>query len=157
MTGDPYLVKTNHYAMSTHVHFFKENIRLRLMHRDDLCTWVGKAIRKEGFKPGTVNVVFCSDPYLRKMNRHYLQHDYFTDIITFDLTEDPSVINGDLFISVDRVKANALEYGTGFRDELHRVIIHGVLHLCGYSDKSPLKSKEMRKREDHYLARRTWC
>lgn len=141
---------------SPSITYFKTDVRFRLMNKSDLVAWLTSAIRKEGFKPGTLNIVFCSDRLLRKMNKQYLRHDYNTDIITFDLTEDPSVVNGELYISTDRVEANAAEYGTGFRDELHRVMIHGVLHLCGYSDKSPAKSKEMRAREDYYLSRRKW-
>jgi len=91
------------------------------------------------------------------MNKEFLQHDYNTDIITFDLTEDPSVISGDLFISLERVVENAITFETTVTKELHRVMIHGVLHLCGYSDKSKVKQKEMRSREDFYLERRKWA
>lgn len=142
---------------ATSVHFYKEDVRFRLSNKEELTQWILKAIRKEGFRPGSLNIIFCSDRHLRKMNKKYLQHDYNTDIITFDLTDDPSVVNGELYISTDRVQHNGVQYGTGFRDELHRVIIHGVLHLCGYSDKSALKQQEMRRREDHFLSRRSWC
>lgn len=154
---DPYIVDTKQSSMSVAaIQFFKENIRFRFLNREEITSWISAAIRKEGFKVGAVNVIFCSDKHLRKMNKQYLQHDYNTDIITFDLTDDPAVIHGELFISIDRVKQNAATYETGFTDELHRVIIHGVLHLCGYSDKSTLKVKEMRTREDFYLKKRSW-
>lgn len=142
---------------SSSVHFFKQNVHFRLSNKEALSQWVVNAIRKEGFRAGSLNIIFCGDRQLRKMNKEYLKHDYNTDIITFDLTDDPSVVNGELYISTDRVRSNGEEYGTGFRDELHRVIIHGVLHLCGYSDKTSGKRREMREREDHFLSRRSWC
>ncbi|MFM8432920.1 MAG: rRNA maturation RNase YbeY, partial [Bacteroidota bacterium] len=135
---------------------FKEDIRFRFSAKDEVVQWVSKAIRNEGFTAGAVNIVFCNDKFLRTINKRFLNHDYETDIVTFPTGDDPSVINGELYISVERVIENASSYGVSFNDELHRVIIHGILHLCNYSDKSPMKSKEMRKREDHYLARRTW-
>ncbi len=97
-----------------------------------------------------ITVVFCSDDYLLKMNEQYLNHDYYTDIITFDYTEN-SVIAGDLFISVDRVRENAQKFNTHFVNELFRVVFHGVLHLAGYKDKTDDEQKLMRKKEDFYL------
>ena len=99
---------------------------------------------------GTITVVFCSDEYLLEMNRRHLDHDYFTDIITFDYCEG-DLVSGDLFISVDRVLENSLKEQVGFLNELARVCVHGVLHLCGYSDKSSSERVVMRNREDHYL------
>jgi rRNA maturation RNase YbeY len=142
--------------MATAINYFKEDVRFRFLDRDVISKWVINTIRKEGFRAGTLNVIFCSDRYLRKMNKQYLQHNYNTDIITFDLSDDASMIQGDLFISIDRITANAASLNNSFTDELHRVMIHGVLHLCGYSDKSAAKLKEMRNREDHYLGKRTW-
>ena len=143
--------------MATDINFFKEDIRYRLLNREEIISWISSAVRKEGFKAGAINIILCSDKYLRKMNKEFLQHDYNTDIITFDLTEDPSVISGDLFISLERVVENAITFETTVTKELHRVMIHGVLHLCGYSDKSKVKQKEMRSREDFYLERRKWA
>jgi rRNA maturation RNase YbeY len=143
--------------MATDINFFKEDIRYRLLNREEIISWISSAVRKEGFKAGAINIILCSDKYLRKMNKEFLQHDYNTDIITFDLTEDPSVISGDLFISLERVVENAITFETTDTKELHRVMIHGVLHLCGYSDKSKVKQKEMRSREDFYLERRKWA
>ena len=99
---------------------------------------------------GTITVVFCSDEYLLEMNRRHLDHDYFTDIITFDYCEG-DLVSGDLFISVDRVLENSLKEQVGFLNELARVCVHGVLHLCGYGDKSSSERVVMRKKEDHYL------
>ena len=113
--------------------------------------WIRRTAASEGRKTGDISVVFCSDEALLAINRQYLQHDYLTDIITFDYSEGET-ISGDLMISIDTVRSNAELYGTSFRDELMRVIIHGILHLCGYGDKTPEEEKQMRALEDKYLA-----
>ena len=133
--------------------FFKEKVRFRLDRREALEKWIASAFRAHKVPVGQINYIFCSDPYLLKMNKQYLQHDYFTDVITFDNSEDEKKV-ADIFISVDRVKSNALKYNTTFRDELHRVMIHGALHLMGYGDKSESKKREMKKQEDVWLERR---
>ncbi len=107
----------------------------------------------EGKLPGDISIVFCSDEYLLEMNRLYLHHDYYTDIITFDLGNG-SAIEGELYISIDRVKDNAINMDVPYLDELHRVIIHGILHLCGYKDKKQQDVLVMRGLEDKYL--RNW-
>jgi probable rRNA maturation factor len=107
--------------------------------------------KKEGKKLGDLQYIFCSDDYLLDINRQYLNHDYYTDIITFDLSEKGHPINAEIYISVDRVRDNAREFGNSVRKELHRVIFHGALHLCGYKDKTPAQQKEMRKMEEKYL------
>lgn len=112
--------------------------------------WVANAIESEGKILGDVNYIYCSDEYLLELNRSSLNHDYYTDIITFDYVEG-LIISGDLFISVDRVKENAKDHKVSFEDELHRVMIHGIMHLCGYGDKSPKEAKMMREKEDYYL------
>ena len=99
---------------------------------------------------GNISLIFCSDQYLLKINEQYLNHDYYTDIVTFDYVEN-SVISGDLFISVDRVKENAGEIGVSFDEELYRVIFHGILHLCGYKDKTNAEKEMMREKEGFYL------
>jgi probable rRNA maturation factor len=99
---------------------------------------------------GDISIIFCSDSFLLNMNMEYLQHDYYTDIITFDYSEE-SVVSGDLFISIDRVKENAAEYGISFRMELYRVIFHGLLHLAGYGDKTKEEIEMMREKEAFYL------
>lgn len=100
---------------------------------------------------GEITVIFCSDEYLLKINQEYLKHDYYTDIITFDYSET-SVVSGDLFISIERIKENAETEKTTFECEINRVIIHGVLHLCGYKDKSKEEEKLMREKENFYLS-----
>ena len=108
-------------------------------------------IDNEGFNKENIVIVFCSDSFLLDLNKKHLNHDYFTDIITFSYTTLDR-ISGDLFISVDRVKENALKEGVSFERELERVVYHGVLHLCGYNDKTPEEIKEMRSKENYYLS-----
>ena len=115
--------------------------------------WLKTVAGSESRKIGDINVIFCSDNYILDVNMKYLQHDYFTDIITFDYCEDDT-LSGDLFISVDSVRENAVEFGTEFDDELHRVIVHGLLHLIGYDDHTPEDQKLMREKEDYYLGLR---
>ena len=107
-------------------------------------------IDNEGFNKENIVIVFCSDSFLLDLNKKHLNHDYFTDIITFSYTTLDR-ISGDLFISVDRVKENALKEGVSLERELERVVYHGVLHLCGYNDKTPEEIKEMRSKENYYL------
>lgn len=115
--------------------------------------WLKEVALEEGRKTGEIAVIFCSDEYLLGINRQFLNHDYYTDIITFDYCEG-EVLNGDLLISVDSVRDNAGHYGSSFDEELHRVIVHGVLHLIGYDDHSEEEQKVMRSKEDYYLCRR---
>lgn len=112
--------------------------------------WLNKVIVCEGKESGEISVVFCSDEYLLKINQDYLKHDYYTDIISFDYSEE-NFVSGDLFISVDRVEENAVEFGVSFSEELKRVCVHGVLHLCGYKDKSDEEVNQMREKENQYL------
>ena len=100
--------------------------------------------------------IFCSDEYLHRVNVEYLDHDTYTDVITFDNADDADIIEGDVFISVERVRENAAKLGVTFRDELHRVMIHGMLHLLGYQDKDLLSQTAMRKKEDDCLSLRTF-
>jgi rRNA maturation RNase YbeY len=116
-----------------------------------LRTWIIQTILNEHHSPGEISFNFCSDNYLLKVNKTYLAHDFFTDIITFDLSENGE-ISGDVYISIDRVHENSVSLNTTFHVELNRVIIHGVLHLCGYKDKTKRHQGEMRKKEDHYLS-----
>lgn len=121
-------------------------------HKREVASWIRAAAREEGFRVGDIHVIFCSDAYLLGINRQYLQHDYYTDIITFDYCEN-GVLSGDLFISVDTVRRNAEGYCVMFHVELSRVIIHGIMHLSGYKDKTDAESAQMRERENHYLAK----
>lgn len=116
--------------------------------------WLKMVVESEIKKLGQVAIVFCSDNYILDINQRYLQHDYFTDIITFDYC-DNNLISGDLFISVDSVKENSLFYGVDFETELNRVMVHGILHLIGYDDHSEEDIKVMRKKENYYLEMRS--
>lgn len=138
------------------VQFFSQGISFKLKDQKKVIRWVNQTIKAEGAKLGSLNFIFCSDQYLADINRQYLNHNTFTDIITFDNSEDQSDIEGDIFISIERVKENAQSLDLPFIDELHRVLIHGVLHLLGYSDKRPSKKKEMRGKEDAYLSLRAF-
>ena len=115
--------------------------------------WLRLVAESEIKRICSISVIFCSDNYILDVNQKYLQHDYFTDIITFDYCEGDR-LSGDLFISVDSVRENSLEYGTEFKDELNRVIVHGLLHLIGYDDHTEEETALMRKKEDYYLSLR---
>ena len=112
---------------------------------------IEKLAESENRTLGDISYILCSDNYLLEINRQYLNHDYFTDVITFDYSED-NVISGDIFISVDTVADNAKEYNVTFEKELERVMVHGVLHLVGYNDKSDSEVKQMRAKENQYLS-----
>lgn len=114
--------------------------------------WLQRVVKEEQYELGDICLVFCSDLELLEMNKTYLQHDYFTDILTFDYCFD-SVVSGDLFISIDRIIDNAILLEEAYFKELKRVCVHGVLHLCGYKDKTEAESKIMRDREEHYIAK----
>lgn len=113
--------------------------------------WLKLAAESEIRRIGNISIIFCSDNYVLDINQKYLQHDYFTDIITFDYCEGDR-LSGDLFISVDSVRENSVEFGTEFKDELNRVIIHGLLHLVGYDDHTEKDIKLMRSKENYYLS-----
>lgn len=115
--------------------------------------WLNNVAFAEGKKIGQITVVFCSDEYLLQINRQFLKHNYYTDIITFDYCEGDT-LNGDLLISIDCVRDNAEHYGCSFDEELHRVIVHGLLHLIGYDDHTAGEQKQMREKENEYLCSR---
>lgn len=115
--------------------------------------WLKLVAESEIRRIGDISIIFCSDNYILDVNQKYLQHDYFTDIITFDYCEGDR-LSGDLFISVDSVRENAHEYGTDFTDELNRVMVHGILHLIGYDDHTDEDIAMMRKKENYYLSLR---
>jgi rRNA maturation RNase YbeY len=137
--------------MSEAIHFFFENTRIELKDRNRLKTFILKQIRSAGKKLETLNYVFCTDPALKKMNQQHLGHNYFTDIISFDLSENPKTIQAEIYISIDRVRENAKTFKTTLKRELHRVVFHGVLHLLGYKDKSRSERQEMREMEEQWL------
>lgn len=130
--------------------FNTEELDFSLTNEQLIKDWVAQTIIAEDNILGEVSYIFCSDEYLHKINMEYLQHDTYTDIITFDYSE-LNVISSDIFISIDRVKENALTYKKTFEEELNRVLIHGVLHLLGYKDKTDEEAKLMRAKEDFYL------
>lgn len=112
--------------------------------------WIKQVVENAGFRLGSVSYIFCSDEKILEVNKQYLNHDFYTDIITFDYVEK-DIINGDIFISTDRVRENAKDFNVAFEEELHRVIIHGILHLLGQQDHSPKEKKQMRKKENEAL------
>lgn len=136
------------------IHFFEEDTVANLKRKRDIKNWIKETILVEGKTLGTLNYVFCSDEYLHKMNVEYLNHDTLTDIITFDQSDIENKIEGDIFISVDRVRENANKFNSQYIDELNRVMIHGALHLIGYKDKKKAEQELMRNKEDYYLSTR---
>lgn len=133
--------------------FFFEDISLNFRCKNLTRKWLKLVAESEIRRLGDINIIFCSDNYILDINQRYLGHDYFTDIITFDYCEGDK-LNGDLFISVDSVRENSIEYGTEFENELNRVIVHGILHLIGYDDHCDDDIALMRKKEDYYLSLR---
>ncbi|MDR0604583.1 MAG: rRNA maturation RNase YbeY [Bacteroidales bacterium] len=136
--------------MEIDICFYNEDVNYVLISKRKIRSWLLSVIEQEQKELGTVSYIFCSDSYLLAMNKQYLNASYFTDVITFDYTEG-RFISGDVFISVDRVKENAKLYQQKYFQEMLRVILHGVLHLCGYKDKSEQEVKQMREKEDYYL------
>jgi len=132
------------------IKFFTEDVPLPKLEKRKLISWIKNVILKEGKKTGDISFIFCSDDFLLDVNKKYLNHDYYTDIITFDYVVK-NKIQGDIFISVDRVKENAKTYKTTFENEKHRILIHGVLHLLGYKDKLKEDKSLMTTKEDLYL------
>jgi probable rRNA maturation factor len=138
------------------IFFFKEGIKFRLLHGNDLKLWLTKIVTKENRIISNINYIFCTDIYLRRINKKFLSHDYFTDIVTFDNSTSKKFLEGDIYISIDRILANSKTYNTSFKDELHRVMAHGVLHLLGYDDTNKKKKEEMRRMEDYWLGKRNF-
>jgi rRNA maturation RNase YbeY len=132
--------------------FFIEDIRYSLRHRIKIRRWLLSAILAEKKKPGTISIILCSDSYLHTLNLKYLKHDTLTDVITFDYSEDNNRLSGDIFISLERVKENSKLFEVPVVQELYRVMIHGILHLAGYRDKTSEDRDTMRSKEDYYLS-----
>ena len=131
---------------------FNYETDFELSKSEGITSWISKAIREEKCREGEINYIFCSDEYLHKINVEFLDHDTLTDIISFDYSVGKE-LHGDIYISVDRVKENATTFKVTFEEELARVLIHGILHFCGYKDKSADDAKQMRSKEDYYLSR----
>jgi probable rRNA maturation factor len=138
------------------ISFFEEDISYNLKDKNKVKQWIKDTILAEGYKLDELTYIFCSDAYLLQINQQYLDHDTYTDIITFDNSETEKSITGDIFISIERIRENAEKFSQSVVDELHRVVIHGVLHLLGYKDKTPEDNKQMTKKEDHYLGKRAF-
>lgn len=129
---------------------FNYELSFQLDNEERYSQWIQDVIISERKELGEINYIFCDDEYLLNINKQYLDHDYYTDVISFDYTDD-YVISGDVFISIDRVRENARDYNVEFEKELKRVIIHGVLHYCGYSDKSEAEEQLMRNKEEEKI------
>ena len=129
---------------------FNYETNFELPYEQEFSSWISKVIRSEKRKEGEINYIFCDDDYLLDINQKYLNHDTLTDIISFDYSVG-NELHGDIYISVDRVKENAKDFEVDFKDEIRRVMVHGVLHYCGYKDKSEEDKKLMRSKEDHYI------
>ena len=138
------------------ISFFEEDISFRLKDKAKVRQWVTDTIIAEGFKLKELNYIFCSDAYLLEINKQYLDHDTYTDIVTFDNSEEEGKIVSDIFISIERIRENAVKFNVTETTELHRVIIHGALHLLGYKDKSPADKQKMTQKEDFYLSKRNF-
>ena len=137
--------------MESNIYYHSE-CDFQLKDDESITKWLKDAISTEDKELGEINYIFCDDQYLLKKNQEYLQHDTFTDIITFDYTEE-NRLSADIFISIERVKENAINFAVPFETELRRVIIHGVLHLVGYKDKSEEDAETMRSKENFYLSK----
>lgn len=133
------------------VHFFREDTNFLPNEMPTLQKWIVQVIENEGYALEELNYVFCSDTHLHKMNIEFLQHDTLTDVITFDQSEEDNVVEGDIFISIDRIRENAETYNVTADEELRRVMVHGVLHLMGFKDKTEAEIAEMREKEAEYL------
>jgi rRNA maturation RNase YbeY len=133
------------------VHFFREDTNFLPSDIPTLQKWIVQVVENEGFVVEELNYIFCSDEHLHKINMEFLQHDTYTDVITFDQSEEEQVIEGDIFISIERIRENAENFHVGAEDEMRRVMVHGVLHLLGFKDKSEEEVAQMRAKENEYL------
>lgn len=138
------------------IQFFEEDIAYKLKDKTKVRRWITDTIVAEGFQLQELTFIFCSDEYLLQINKQYLDHDTYTDIITFDNSDIKGLITGDIFISIPRIKENAGIFYTDVTTELHRVIIHGTLHLLGYKDKTTVSKEKMTQKENFYLANRSF-
>ncbi|HRZ43272.1 MAG TPA: rRNA maturation RNase YbeY [Bacteroidales bacterium] len=141
--------------MALKINFFFEGTKRFAIRKNDTIQWIGRVAEHYGARIARLRIIHCSDEVLWEMNRNYLDHDTYTDIITFPFSEPGDPVEGELYISTDRVKENAAQEGVSFEDEWHRVIVHGILHLLGYDDQSGEQLKRMREQEDYCLTLRT--
>ena len=133
------------------IYFFSEDTNYSIKHKTHIRNWINNTIIKEGYTLHTLNFIFCSDDYLLNINQQYLNHNTYTDIITFDNSDVKGEIQGDVFISINRIFENAKKFNVSKSEELHRVIIHGTLHLLGYKDKSKADKQKMTEKENESL------
>lgn len=133
------------------ISYCAEGVKVPVLKRREVSSWIRSVAAKYGKKCGEIAYIFCDDEKILEVNRTYLQHDYYTDVITFDYSEG-NVISGDIFISLDTVKSNAEQYGQAYETEIYRIIIHGILHLCGINDKAPGEREHMTVCENEALA-----
>jgi rRNA maturation RNase YbeY len=138
-------------GLAVPIHFHFERVGLTLKRRENLKIFINSLIISEKKRLSHLNYIFCSDKFLLEINRRYLDHDFYTDVVTFDLSSTPKEILADIFISADRIKQNAKRLKLSVKEELHRVMFHGLLHLCGYNDKTEKQQKLMRRKEDFYI------
>jgi probable rRNA maturation factor len=134
------------------IQFFNEDVEFKVPNPRKTKLWLKNIIESEGFGLNQINYIFCSDEYLLSINQQYLNHDFYTDIITFDNSDEEQTIEGDIFISIDRIKENAEQLSKVFNEELLRVLVHGVLHLVGYDDHEDKDELLMREKEDSYIS-----
>jgi rRNA maturation RNase YbeY len=137
--------------MANTIKFFTEDTSFQTKHKTILRLWLSKLLQTEGVSRFTVNIILCSDKYLRKLNKEYLGHDYFTDVVSFNYNET-DCLTGDVFISIDRVRENAKQFEVSMYHELYRVMAHGTLHLAGYDDATTTLRADMKKKEDYYIS-----
>ena len=137
------------------IEFYSQNDDFKVENPQALSLWISETILQENYELGELTYVFCDDEYLHKLNMQFLNHDTLTDIISFDNSLGKQ-IHGEIYISTERVQENAIAYGVSFQEELHRVVIHGVLHFCGYKDKSEQEQEMMTRMENKALALRTF-
>lgn len=134
--------------------FFKHEVKFVFRQKEQRIAWLSKVLKQEQRKLGTLNFIFTNDRNILQVNKNFLNHDYYTDIITFPMEIPGLPDGGEIYISIDRVSDNARQLGLSFNEELDRVLVHGILHLCGYKDKTKSQEKEMRALEDKYLSKR---
>ena len=139
-------------SKKTKVHFFSHDISTSLKNRANLKRFIESIFKKEKQSLSTINYIFCSDRALLEINKKYLNHDFYTDVITFDLSTDSKAMSAEVYISIERIRDNAKHLGLSIKSELHRVLFHAALHLCGYNDKKKKDKEIMRKRETELLA-----
>ena len=139
-------------APARDIWFFAERTTYEHKGKGRTREWILRIIEGEGRRPGKINIIFCSDEALQEINIKYLKHSTLTDIVTFDLSEEEKVIEGDIYISVERARENALKFGVKPQDEIMRLIAHGILHLAGYRDKTTEDKGVMTRKEDYYLS-----